>query len=100
MWLGFQEDGFFSREELTEYLDEPLSDMFQADFGISPYFRSYISEDNKTLETDCDFDGEQITVSTIIDYRTIKKPTDLGKYAYKVYRQIIEDYGEYLGIIQ
>ena len=71
-----------------------------ADFGISSAFRSYVSEDDdKVLETDCNLDGNQFMVTTKIDFRAIKKPSDLGKSAYKIYRKIVEDYGEYLGII-
>ena len=99
MWLGFEEEGFFSREELTEYIDEPLSDMFKADFGVSSAFRSYVSEDDdKVLETDCNINDNQFMVTTKIDFRAIKKPSDLGKSAYKIYRQIVEDYWDYLGI--
>lgn len=98
MLLGFEEDGFFTREDFGEYIETPLTEMFEGDFGISAYFRCYLADDDRTIETDCSFDGNQFTVKTPIDFRSIKKPRDLEKYAYIIYRQIIEEYGDYVGI--
>ena len=93
----FDEDGFFTREDFSEYLEYPLEEMFQKDFGVSARFRCYC-DDNKTIETDCDINDCQFTITTVVDFRKIRKPSDLGNYAYLIYRQIIEEYGECVGI--
>ena len=90
-------DSFFTREDFSEYIESPLEDMFQQDFGITANFRCYC-DDDKTIETDCEFNGATFTIYTKVDFRKIRKPSDLGNYAYIIYRQIIEEYGEYLGI--
>ena len=91
------EGGIFTREDFGEYLEGPLEDMFRNDFGINAYFRCYC-DDDRTIETDCNFDGNSFTINTVVDFRKIKKPRDLENYAYIIYRQIIEEYGDYVGI--
>lgn len=92
-----EEEGFFTREDFSEYIEYPLTDMFKQDFGIDANFRCYC-DDNKTIETDCDFNGSSFTIYTTVDFRKIRKPSDLENYAYIIYRQIIEEYGDYVGI--
>lgn len=90
-------DSFFTRDDFREYIEWPLADMFQQDYGIDANFRCWC-DDDRTIETDCNFDGNQFTVNTVVDFRKIKKPRDLENYAYIIYRQIIEEYGDYVGI--
>ena len=90
-------DSRWTREDFSEFLEYPLEEMFQKDFGVSARFRCYC-DDDKTLETDCDFSDQQFTIYTTIDYRKIKRPSDLQNYAYVIYRQIIEEYGDVVGI--
>ena len=90
-------DGFFTREDFSEYLEYPLAEMFKQDFDIDAYFRCYC-DDGKTIETDCDINDYQFTVSIVVDFRKIKKPRDLENYAYVIYQKIIEEYGECVGI--
>ena len=91
-----EEGGPFTREEFTDYLEYPLEQMFEQDYGAKASFRCYC-DDGRTIETDCNINDCEFTVSVVVDFRKIKYPDNLGRYAYDIYRKIIEEYGYCVG---
>ena len=98
MDLLFEEDGFFTRDDLTEYIEIPLEDLLREGFNI-PYeslgIRSYIEDDNR-LEVDFRIYDNEFTLTANIDFRRIKAPGDLQKYAYEIYRDLVNNHFDML----
>ena len=101
----FDEDGYFTRDDCIDYLEEPLRDMIrqEKDYHIAPNteinLRSYIEEGN-VIEVDCDVNGCEFTIKEQIDMRKIRKPSDLKKYAVKLFWKFDEEYSKCIGDIE
>ena len=97
------EDGFFTREDLTDYIEGPLEDLICTNFNLDysqVRVESWI-EDDKELSVDCyitlDIEDRCFTHATAyVDFRKIRKPSDLGKYTSDLGRQIEESYASFL----
>ena len=92
MWC---DEGFFTRDDERDYIEEPLEEFIKdyihcenCKLGI----RCYI--DGNNLEVDCMFDGWEFTLHAIIDFRKIRKPSDLGKYLPSLIQQFKDTYDE------
>lgn len=94
--FGYDDSQFFTRDDEREYIEIPL-DAFIRDYadyrGGRLNLRCYI-EGNK-LEVDCDFDGWETTLKTTIDFRKIRKPSDLKKYLPALSDQFVKEWEEY-----
>lgn len=94
--FGYDDSQFFTRDDEREYIEMPL-DAFIRDYadywGGRLNLRCYI-EGNK-LEVDCDFDGWETTLKTTIDFRKIRKPSDLKKYLPALSDQFVKEWEEY-----
>lgn len=95
----FDEDGFFTRDDEIEYIELPLEDMIRQnqEWKIKPEdivnLRAYI--DNKNLlEVDCDVTDYSFTIKTPIDMRRIRVPSDLRKYASKLFQEFAKEYND------
>ena len=92
----FDDDGIFTRDDEIEYIEQPLEDMIRQEstWNVSPEdivnLRAYIDDKNK-LEVDCDLLDYSFTVSTQIDLRRIRVPSDLKKYASVLFNKIKEE---------
>ncbi len=72
-------DGFFTRDNEIDYIEEPLKDKFPEIQGC----RAYIDTNAKgqyELSVDIYTDDFEITADAVIDMRKIRRPADLGKY--------------------
>ena len=92
MWC---DEGFFTRDDERDYIEEPLEE-FIKDYihceNCKLGTRCYI--DGNNLEVDCVFDGWEFTLHAIIDFRKIRKPSDLGKYLPDLIQQFKDTYDE------
>lgn len=95
----FEEDGFFTRDDCIEYLEQPLEEMIRKEerYHITPDsiigLRSYI-EDGNVIEVDCNVNDCEFTIKEKIDMRKIRKPSDLKKYAVKLFWKFDEEYSK------
>lgn len=78
-YLYGEPEGFFTREDEIEFIEEPLMEKFPEINGCRAYID--ITPNNKQLlSVDISTDEFEITAEVIIDMRRITKPADLGKY--------------------
>lgn len=91
MWC---DEGFFTRDDEIEYIEEPFEEFIReytfCDDDCVINLRCYI--DGKSLELDCSFDGWETTLKTTIDFRQIRKPSDLRKYLSPLIMQFRKKY--------
>ena len=72
-------EGFFTREDEIDYLEEPLMDQIPEIRNC----RAYIDTNAKgqyELSVDIYTDDFEMTADALIDMRKIRRPADLGKY--------------------
>lgn len=92
--------GFFTRDDLNEYIADPLETMIKDNFDCNNLsLQCYIEDDNR-LECDIDIDGTMFTITCPIDFRRIKKISDLQKYAIQLLKRFEDEYADNLGIAQ
>jgi len=96
--------GFFTRDDVIEYLEIPLEDMIKENFDIddSLNLRCYIEDDN-SIECDLQYNDSSYTIKLEdpIDMRKIRKPSDLQKYAIKLLQLFEDNYAsELAGMIE
>lgn len=95
----FEEEGFFTRDDCIEYLEQPLEEMIRKEerYHITPdsiiNLRSYI-EDGNIIEVDCNVNDCEFTIKEKIDMRKIRKPSDLKKYAVRLFWKFDEEYSK------
>lgn len=95
----FEEDGFFTRDDCIEYLEQPLEEMIRKEerYHLTPdsiiNLRSYIEEGN-VIEVDCNVNDCEFTIKDRIDMRKIRKPSDLEKYAVRLFQKFDEKYSK------
>jgi len=73
------DDGFFTRDDEIEYIEEPLQEKFPEIQGC----RAYIDRNAKgqyELSVDIFTYNFDVYFSEIIDMRKIRRPSDLSKY--------------------
>lgn len=95
----FDDDQFFTRDDEIEYIELPLEDMIRQnkEWNIKPEdvvnLRAYI-DDKNLLEVDCDVTDYSFTIKTPIDMRRIRVPSDLQKYASKLFQEFAKEYSD------
>lgn len=103
-----QESGFFTRDDETEYIEEPLETVIRHEesFGFQPddtiNLRCYIDYDPKvgnTLDVDVSLDDFffNIKLDKPIDMRKIKSPKDLKKYVPELLKKFKTEYLRCIG---
>jgi len=94
-----EDEGFFTRDDEIEFIELPLEEMIRKEdrWGFKPQdvinLRAYIDDNNK-LEVDCNLGDYEFTISTQIDMRKIRKPSDLKKYALDLFWKFDEEYSK------
>ena len=94
------DDGYFTRDDAIEFIEIPLEEKIREALDIQPdeavNLRCYI-DDNK-LEVDFDIAGDiQSKASAVIDFRKIRKPSDLQKYVSVLLDDISRQYVDCCG---
>ncbi len=80
------DDGFFTRDDLIEYIEEPLQEKFPEIQGC----RAYINKNRKgsyELYVSIFTYNFDVDAFATIDMRKIRRPSDLGKYLPKIIEQ-------------
>ena len=79
-------EGFFTREDEIDYIEEPLKDKFPEIQGC----RAYIDTNAKgqyELSVDIFTYNFDVNATAVIDMRKIRRPSDLGKYLPVIIKQ-------------
>jgi hypothetical protein len=93
--FGYDDDQFFTRDDEIEFIEIPLEEKIRETFDLQPdeivNLRCYI--DGNKLEVDFDIAGDMESTSyTTIDFRKIKRPSDLQKYVPTLLEDISKQY--------
>ena len=84
------EDGFFTRDDLITYIEEPLQEQIPEIRNC----RAYMEQNGKgqyTLSVDIVTDDLDTTVAANIDMRKIRRSSDLGKYLPTIINQYTKE---------
>ena len=85
----YDDDQFFTRDDLSEYVEEPLEDIIKLHWKDFNLRRAYIEPGN-ILEVDWEYKDYEDTSKVKIDMRSIRKPVDLCKYGMKIMHIILD----------
>lgn len=91
------DDGFFTRDDCIEYIEEPLEDAIRDTFSLNSsdpiWIRCYI-EDGNRLDVDIDTEdfSTNIKLDKPIDMRRIRRPSDLQKYVPELLDKFTTEY--------
>ena len=85
----YDEDQFFTRDDLSEYVEEPLETIIKLHWKDFNLRRAYIEPGN-ILEVDWEYKDYEDTSKVKIDMRSIRKPVDLCKYGMKIMHIILD----------
>lgn len=85
----YDEDQFFTRDDLSEYVEEPLETIIKLHWKDFNLRRAYIEPGN-ILEVDWEYKDYEDTSKIKIDMRSIRKPVDLCKYGMKIMHIILD----------
>lgn len=91
MWC---DEGFFTRDDERDYIEEPLTEMIENQYGVRASARCYI-EDGNYLDVDINLDDGysfNIKLDKPIDMRRIRLPKDLQKYVSKIFDKFSSEY--------
>lgn len=94
--FGYDDDQFFTRDDEIEYIEIPLEEAIRKEYQIPQdvvvSLRCYI--EGKNMEVDCKVDDYEFTIKAVIDFRKIRKPSDLQRYVKVLLARFIEEYGD------
>ena len=79
------DDQYFTKEEVVQFGEEVIDTINTIGYSKVSFVSAYV--ENGNIEVTAEFDGAEATVSTRIDMRRIRKPSDL----YRAYGKIIAD---------
>lgn len=85
----YDDDQFFTRDDLSEYVEQPLEDIIKLHWSDFNLRRAYIEPGN-ILEVDWKYKDYEDTSKVKIDMRSIRKPVDLCKYGMKIMHIILD----------
>ena len=85
----YDDDQFFTRDDLSEYVEEPLETIIKLHWKDFNLRRAYIEPGN-ILEVDWEYKDYEDTSKVKIDMRSIRKPVDLCKYGMKIMHIILD----------
>lgn len=91
MWC---DDGFFTRDDERDYIERPLTEMIENQYGVKASARCYI-ENGNNLDVDINLDDGysfNIKLDKPIDMRRIRLPKDLQKYVSEIFDKFSSEY--------
>ncbi len=91
MW-DYEDAGAFTREELDEYVAEPLRDTISTILGDDSAWVAVYLDDNDNLDVDITVDGATYNITTQVDKRRARFGRDLEKYVPTLARKFHTQY--------